>query len=356
MLFESVLTVPCSFVRDRHGSPEDPNRPVMTLADSPKKRKRALSAQPTRKIPLHSGEPKTTDMSSENTKTVFEKKAEAHFDTVLGSVNQAVSAYENERQSLVKADDSAWDRQARPKDRSRLRDDKTEERAAAIIRAIREYERVVTFGNRPSEALPLEEDRDMGGQYLTNKNRIDNQSKLYEIAKIVPKGALLHLHFNAELHPEILLVRARKMKNMYIRSIIPITEEKHLGQTEMLFNVCDPETVDPEVDIFSDSYPRLMDQENPKAESYLKTTWMPWSKFQVEFERKFPGLYKDQEPETFQAGRPHQSHHCGERKPAKLSPAENWLRSKMVLSHDEAYGPTQTVNGYVSCSHDYNTH
>jgi adenosine deaminase CECR1 len=78
---------------------------------------------------------------------------------------------------------------------------------------------------------------------------------------------------------------------------------------------------------------------------------MPWKKFRKEFEKKFPGLYKEEEPETFQAGRPPRpSRHCGEPKRTVLYPAENWLRSKMVLSQDEAYRPTQTVNGYVGLS------
>ncbi|KAI4950604.1 hypothetical protein J4E91_004489 [Alternaria rosae] len=292
-------------------------------------------------------------MSSPNTVTEREreleakqKEAKALFDGTLNKKEKDTNMYDKKRRALIDAEkDTAWDLAVRPRGSSRSQDAKTEERAATIIRAIREYERVVTFGNRPSEALPLEEDRDMGGQYLTNKDRIDNESKLYQIAKMVPKGALLHLHFNAELHPELLLVRARKMENMFIRSIIPITKEEHLGQTEMVFSVVDPKTVNPDVNIFSESYPTLEGSLGVKHPDYLKTVWMPWSKFKEEFERKFPGLYEDQEPETFQAGTPHQSHHCGERRPAKLEPAENWLRSKMVLSHDEAYGPTQTVNG-----------
>ena len=69
------------------------------------------------------------------------------------------------------------------------------------------------------------------------------------------------------------------------------------------------------------------------------------SKFQDEFEKKFPGMYQHQEPETFREG----PHHCGESVPHFLRPAENWLRSKMVLSQEEAYHPGQTVNGYVYC-------
>ncbi|KAL1797896.1 hypothetical protein ACET3X_004502 [Alternaria dauci] len=277
-------------------------------------------------------------------------KARTFFDTEVDS-KTLTDVYDERRRGFLQDEDKhAWDRSARPNGSgTRSKDEKTEARAAAIIRAVREYERNVTFGNLASEALPLEDDRDMGGQYLTNKDRIDHQSKLYQIAKIVPKGALLHLHFNAELHPEILLVRARKVKNMYIRSTIPILAKKDLGETEMVFNVVDPETVNPGVDIFSESYPRLERPAQIKDENYLKTVWMPWSKFRKEFERKFPGEYKEEEPETFQAGgRPPQqprTRHCGERKGWLLSPAENWLRSKMVLSQDEAYGPTQTVNG-----------
>jgi adenosine deaminase CECR1 len=317
----------------------------MTVADSPKKRKRALSLQPTRKIPLHSEESKPVQMPSEKTTTPEEDAATVAAAFKAATENRkAVRIYEKQKAILVNDEqDNAWDQPARPKGRL-TSDEKTEKRAAVIIQAIREYERGVTFGNLASEALPLEDDRDMGGQYLTNKDRIDNQSKLYQIAKIVPKGALLHLHFNAELHPELLLVRARKMKNMYIRSIIPLTEEKHLAETEMVFSVVDPKTVDPNVDIFSNTYPTLEGSKGVRDPDYLRKVWMPWKKFQQEFPKRFPGLHKDEEPETFQAGRPQ---HCGERKRAILTPAENWLRSKMVLSQDEAYRPTQTVNGYV---------
>lgn len=93
--------------------------------------------------------------------------------------------------------------------------------AGEIIRQIREFERVspLVFGNVPSEQLPPKEARDMGGQFLTNKSRIENRSMLFDISKEVPKGALLHLHFNAELHPERLLEECRNVPAMFIRSL-----------------------------------------------------------------------------------------------------------------------------------------
>jgi adenosine deaminase CECR1 len=319
----------------------------MTAADSPKKRKRALSPLPTRKMPLHSGEPKTIETPSENTMTEKEKleEAKAQFRAAIDD-EEAVKKYDEDRNKLVKAeDDNIWDLAARPTKDSDPEDVKTEKWATDIIREIREYERNVTFGNIASEALPEPDDRDMGGQYLTNKDRIDRESKLFEIAKIVPKGALLHLHFNAALHPELLLVRARRMKNMYIRSIRPIANENDLALTEVVFNVLDPKTVDSNIDIFSDTYPALEDAIRFRDADVKDRIWMLWSKFQDKFEDKFPRLYQHQEPETFREGRPPQRRHCGDPKLVELRPAENWLRSKMVLSEDEAYGPQQTVNG-----------
>ena len=228
----------------------------MTVADSPKKRKRALSPHPTRKMPVIPVEAETSASSSTGM-TPQQKEAEAlaKFRQSLTDA-KASERYGEQRSNLLKVEEeNAWDREARPSSNSTSDEDRLERRAATIIQEIREYERIVTFGNLASEALPDAEDQDMGGQYLTNKERIDAQSKLFEISKMVPKGSLLHLHFNAELHPELLLVRARAMKNMYIRSIQRIQDESQLATTELIFNVLDPNTVNPNVDIFSADYP-----------------------------------------------------------------------------------------------------
>lgn len=321
-------------VRDRDSSPDDPNRLVMsTVADSPKKRKRALSPLPHRRTPNHSTEHKITDMESEKA------AARASFDAALGYANE-INAYTQAHAEIVKLEEEdAWDREAKPKPTSRSKDVQTEKRAAAIIWALREYERRVTFGNLASEAIPGPETRDMGGQFLTNKDRIDGESKLYEIAKMVPKGGLLHLHFNAELHPERLLEQARDMPNMYIRSIRPLLHQKDLDLTETVFNVMDPEMVEPGVNIFSENYPGTAT--NWRQDDWKWRVWMPWSDFRREFDLRFGMKYK-QEEDTILYETPKT---CSEPGTASLLPAENWLKSKMVLSQEEAYGFTQTVNG-----------
>jgi len=269
-----------------------------------------------------------------------EIKAEvkAEFDKLFGD-EHAIKAYITDHEELLRLEaKNAWDREAKPPADSTNDADRVERRAATIIRAVREYEREVIFGNLASEAIPGPDTRDMGGQYLTNKHRIDHESELHQIAIKVPKGALLHLHFNSELHPERLLVHARTIKNLYIRSIRPLLTQEDLNLTEMVFNVLDG-TKDPgKVDIFSPQYEgNATNFKNSKNDWIV---WMPWEKFQNDFERHFPGKYKQSEAtkEATCCSEPHQ---------VPLRPAEVWLKSKMVLSQEEAYGFTQTVNGYV---------
>jgi adenosine deaminase CECR1 len=324
-------------VRDRHVSQEDPNIPVMTVADSPKKRKRMAgnSPLPSRRKPSHPTEPKIEVMASEPMLSAIEI-----FDAALGHT-QLVDAYTNAHNELtLKEDKTAWDHEAKPKSNSRSLSDKVEQEAADIIRALREYERKVVFGNLASEAIPSEDTRDMGGQFLTNKKRINEQSELFNIAHRVPKGGLLHLHFNAELHPERLLERARGMDKIYIRSFRPLITQDDLKETEMVLSVLDPDKVEKGVNIFSEDYQG--NATNWRTEEWKWRVWMPWKQFRDEFTSHFP---QDDyvQPQKDDSTIPTCCAEPGADFP--LEPAEYWLKSKMVLSEDEAYGNLQTVNG-----------
>ncbi|KAH8722421.1 hypothetical protein GQ44DRAFT_807618 [Phaeosphaeriaceae sp. PMI808] len=297
-------------VRDRHSSPENPNRIVMT-------RKRVVSPLPSKRVPMSYEEPKPAGMASEST------TIRAEFDKALHDTN-SIKAYSAAHAELIKIEaDDAWDRDVKPRSTSRSKTDQQERKAARIIRAIREYERRVVHG----------------GQFLTNKSRIDHESLLYKIAIKVPKGGLLHLHFNAELHPERLLERARQIDNLYIRSIRPLSTQDDLNLTEMVFNVLDPDMVERDVDIFSPTYPG--NAINWKTEEWKWRVWMPWKEFQDKFKDRFGNKYVQKE-DTIMSEVPHC---CSEPGQLALDPAENWLKSKMVLSQEEAYAPSQTVNG-----------
>ncbi len=273
------------------------------------------------------------------------EKAESMFNDSLKDA-KAVEEYSILHEELLEAENKqAWDLGARPDPTSGSY--RIEEKAAAIVKAVRDYEREFVFGNLPSEAIPLKSTRDMGGQFLTNKKRINERSKLFEIANLVPKGGLLHLHFNSELFPDQLLEKARDMPTMYIRSIRPLRNEEDLRETEIVFNVMDPAKVVEGVDIFSEGYPG--DAANWRFETMKFKVWMKWSDFQTSFEQQFGADHRNNHDDPVfhlpQGSRDDEARCCGASPAVKLTSAEVWLKSKMVLSEAEAYGPDQTVNG-----------
>ncbi|KAF2873605.1 hypothetical protein BDV95DRAFT_348410 [Massariosphaeria phaeospora] len=316
------IIIPTISVRDRHASEGDPNRPVMLSANSKdKKRKRTSSpstssftTRTTIRVADSRAIPRT--MSDQDPKKTFsENLKEGTF----------YSSYTKIRDGLVEDErNTSWDHNVKASASA------SERQAAMIMSQLREFERAKLFGSTASEDLPKPHTLDMGGQFLTNQKRIEEQSRVYRIAQEVPKGALLHLHFNAELHPERLLEYARTKGNLYIRSTQPLQSAEDLELTEVVFNVMDPSKVDENVNIFDENYPGKKVNYKPKDEAY-KRVWMPWEEFKGKFVGKFRGQYVQTEDEK--------------KTKVSLEPAENWVKQKMVLSEKEAYDPTQTVNG-----------
>lgn len=137
-----------------------------------------------------------------------------------------------------------------------------------IIWKIREDERDHLSGNKASEAIPGPETFDMRGQFLTNRDRITEESRLFKIAQRVPKGCHLHLHFNAELTTMTLIDKADETLQMYIRSARPILSLRDLAETEIVFDVKPVSTLS--VDVFVPDY-------RPDIRSPGSQPWMLWS-------------------------------------------------------------------------------
>ncbi|KAK7606697.1 hypothetical protein JOL62DRAFT_586335 [Phyllosticta paracitricarpa] len=220
-------------------------------------------------------------------------------------LKDSVQNYQTTREELLKdLEPRCWDYTAR------TNASEVEQKAAKIVQRIREDERINLFGNVPSEAIPGPTARDMGGQFLTNKSRIE-ESKLFDIAKQMPKGAHLHAHFNAELDVSDLLKRARDLDTMFIRATRPLLEPQDYLETEMVFTVLP--TDHPEADPFSNDY-------NPDWKSPGSNPWVKWKAFQAKFLEKRPTNLGDMDAET-------------------------WVWGKMVLGEEEVYGTKQTLNG-----------
>lgn len=255
-----------------------------------------------------------------------------------------LNTYLEVRNALIRTEaKDAWDHDASTFNRA-----PDQHNAAVMVRQIREFERRRLFGNLPSEDIPSKDTLDMGGQFLTNRDLIEQKSLLFKIAKEVPKGALLHLHFNAELNPEKLLEQAREMRDtMYVWSIRPLITADDLRETEIVFKIVPASTRDS--NIFDSKYEgkgkvKGADgsiKDNWRHPEYTDRVWMKWETFRRAFneQKSFADTFKGREKERKDDG-------IGDK--VKLDPAENWILSKMVLSETEAYEPSQTVNGYVS--------
>ncbi|KAL5429710.1 hypothetical protein PMIN04_000093 [Paraphaeosphaeria minitans] len=280
--------------------------------------------------------------SSLNPNSPFKKTMASTKPQDTTSDKNELDTYLEIRSALIRTEaEEAWDYAASTSDLA-----PKQKQAADMIRLIREFERGYIFGNMPSEEMPADWTLDMGGQFLTNKDRIEKQSIVFQIAKKVPKGALLHLHFNAELNPERLLEQAREMRNnMYVWSIRPLITEQDLDETEIVFKIVPSTTKDS--NIFDKEYAgrgRVKGadgsvKDNWRHPEYSDRVWMKWESFREMFLARFAKKYDKKEKKRTDDG-------IGE-DPAKvpLDPAENWISSKMVLSETEAYEPKQTVNG-----------
>ncbi|KAF2169868.1 hypothetical protein M409DRAFT_64854 [Zasmidium cellare ATCC 36951] len=240
----------------------------------------------------------------------------------LDDGTSSLETYQLDRQTLLANErKSAWDEPARQRASS------LEKQAGEIIIKLREHERFRLFGNVGREELPKSDQLDMGGRFLVNKERIE-QSKIFEIACLMPKGAHLHLHFNAELPPEKLFPHARRLEDtMFIRSKQPLLKPQDFAETEIQFNVLPQDTKTS--NIFSKEYD--FDWKSPTSAS-----WMKW----IDFREQFPtGESFSEVPMEYRAD------DCN----GQLDHAECWAREKMIITSNKAYAEHQTTNGVWAC-------
>lgn len=216
----------------------------------------------------------------------------------LGVDYELIYRYRNHRTRLIEKDSGLnWDKSARKSASDE------EKHAANIVRSARKHDYEELFKNTPSEKRPAPGTYEMGGQFLTNIPVIE-VSKIYEMARRMPKGALLHLHFNQQLPVKDLLNKCKDMVTMFIRSTEALLKERNWDVIEIQFGICRPPT---QGNIFSHSY-----DECPKENNF--GPWMSWG----DFREGFPG---------------------GE------SAAEKWIEKKLEFNAREVYSEDQNING-----------
>ncbi|KAH7312157.1 hypothetical protein B0I35DRAFT_356233 [Stachybotrys elegans] len=143
-----------------------------------------------------------------------------------------------------------------------------------------------------------------GDHFLSNEPLIA-RTRLFQVASMMPKGAHLHIHFNACLLPHVLLDIAKGMDRMFITSdmpLVPTNSFENLEKCELQFSILSPENESPG-NIFSNDY-------QPRQT-------MRYTDFLEQFPR-----------------------YCSSAKPV-----EQWLMDKLVFSEEEAHGSLQTATG-----------
>lgn len=194
-----------------------------------------------------------------------------------------------------------------------------ETHANRVLQAVRKRDKEDVFDKAPKRRGygGQEHPRFVGDHFLYNADLIE-QTKLYGITQKMPKGAHLHIHFNANLLPEVLVNIAKKMDRMFITSDIPLIsvggDEDPRGyydgfdKCRIQFYTLGPEREKP-ANLFDPNY------------AHRGTM-----RFQ-DFLREFDGHYN---------------------KNTRKASVDEWLRSKLVFHEEEAHDWLQTPSGYVS--------
>jgi adenosine deaminase CECR1 len=200
-------------------------------------------------------------------------------------------------------------------------------RADRIIQAIRKWDEEEMYAKAKEQVgyRGQKHRRFMGDHYLTNVDLIQ-QTQLFAVAQRMPKGAHLHIHFNANLLPKVLIGIAAKQKRMFIMSDRPlriVTDPRHpdyylhFDQARIQFSILSEDKVrGREADLFDLQYPTVAKAETNGV-----------MKFAV-FLDCFGNYYRREKSDK---GEPYS--------------AVDWLCEKIVFDEQEAHGLLQTAEG-----------
>ncbi|KAL8318570.1 hypothetical protein RB597_005722 [Gaeumannomyces tritici] len=168
-----------------------------------------------------------------------------------------------------------------------------EREANAILQLLRQRDKVFFDGAPPRKGYKNQpHKRHPSDHHLSNVDLVE-ESSIFHVARKMPKGAHLHIHFNSCLEAKFLLNLAKDQEKMDIGSNRALTNTGDLKECEIQFTI--------RGELGSQA-------ETPREEIYKD--------FRDEFSHKFPG--KD---------------------------LDDWLEGKLVYNAEEAHGVHQTAEG-----------
>ncbi|CCU76880.1 putative adenosine deaminase family protein [Blumeria hordei DH14] len=204
-----------------------------------------------------------------------------------------------------------------------LHSSKIEKEAARLLKKIIAYDKEQTYGKNKDET-GQKTDRSPGGHFLGNLNLI-NKTELIKVAKKMPKGAHLHVHFNSCLPARFLLHLARDIDAMHIRSTLPLINSENMAQARISFMVMTKHEATHSCDHNGNEI--YVPTENIWDEKYTQNRWMPYKQFRIQFNGHDCKISRNQTDLD------------------RTIAAELWLEKKLQFSEDEAHNSRQTSHG-----------
>ncbi|KAJ4421365.1 hypothetical protein N0V85_000238 [Neurospora sp. IMI 360204] len=168
-------------------------------------------------------------------------------------------------------------------------------------------------------------------RFLLNAPIIE-KTRLYWAIQKMPKGAHLHIHFNANLLPEVLLNIAKDQDYMYIMSDIPLISKDAFERCHLKFSILSENNFkaawpEPRWDLFTESN-KADDQNASGQPKHI----MLYKEFRTKFVQNYTEAYKGDEKSLSKIVR-------------EKDPVDEYLTRKIVFQADEAYSPHQTAKG-----------
>lgn len=167
-----------------------------------------------------------------------------------------------------------------------------------------------------------------GDRFLLNAPIIE-KTRLYRAIQKIPKGAHLHIHFNANLLPEVLLNIAKDQDYMYIMSDIPLISKEAFERCHLKFSILSQKNFDATWSGRPDLFSKGEDQNESGQPKHIM-------RYKYEFRDKFWKKYRDA--------------YAGDTNDPLKGVDNNdlvdeYLTRKIVFQADEAYSPHQTAKG-----------
>lgn len=216
------------------------------------------------------------------------------------SAHNDVNAYRAARTRLLDSERaSAFDA------RCRARASPVEVRANRVLAAVRRRDETDVYGAaKPRLGHGGQTHRRFAGDRFLSSLDLIRGTALMDVARRLPKGGHLHVHFNACLPPRSLLDMAKGMDRMFVTSdvaLVPDDDYASFHRCQLQFSIIGPGE-EREGDVF--------------APDYVPRSTMSFARFLEAFPRHYPHASPD-----------------------------DWLEKKLVFSPEEAYGPLQTSEG-----------